>query len=129
MTLVDLIKLGVISTDARAEEAAAAIVDRWHEDRIPGDLYEILGLSHREYQAWTTGGVSLLTIANWQQTSHPPLDVSKPWFKLSGRPGREAVGYLEARIGKKANNRRPKKQKLGNKKPVSTQRYRRIDDL
>jgi hypothetical protein len=95
MTLVDLIKLGLIRTDAMAEKFAADLIDRWHEDQVPGDLYEVLGLSHREYQAWTTGGVSLLTIARWQATSHPPLDVSKPWFKLSGRPPKEVVGYLE----------------------------------
>src|SRR5438067_594533 len=106
MTLIDLIKLGVIRTDARAEEAAAAIVDSWHEDRVPGELHEVLGVSLREYQAWTTGGVSLLTIAKWQQSSHPPLDVSRPWFKLSGRPGQELVGYLEARSTQKRKLRR-----------------------
>ena len=95
MTLIDLIKLGLIKTDALAEKFAADLVDRWHEDKIPGELYEVLGLSPREYQAWTTGAVSLLTIARWQQTSHPPLDFSRPWFKLSGKPPREIVGYLE----------------------------------
>jgi hypothetical protein len=97
MTLLDLIKLGVIKSDAAAERFAADLIDCWHDDRIPGELTEVLGLSPREYQAWTTGGVSLLTIAHWQQTSHPPLDVSKPWFKLTGKPPREEVGYLEAR--------------------------------
>lgn len=111
MTLIDLIKLGVIQTDAKAEEAGAALVDRWHEDRIPGELHDVLGLTPREYQAWTTGGVSLLTIARWQQTSHPPLDAAKPWFRLSGRPGRELVGYLESLTGKKA--RKPHHKKLG----------------
>jgi hypothetical protein len=109
MTLLDLIKLGVIKSDAAAERFAADLVDCWHDDRIPGELTEVLGLSPREYQAWTTGGVSLLTIAHWQQTSHPPLDVSKPWFKLTGRPPREEVGYLEAR-----NSATPKKrQRIG----------------
>jgi len=97
MTLVDLIKLGVIKSDPAAERIAADLVDCWHADMIPGELNEILGLSMREYQAWTTGGVSLLTIAHWQQTSHPALDVSKPWFKIAGKPPREDVGYLEAR--------------------------------
>ena len=94
MTLLDLIKLGLIRTDAQVEKFAADLVDRWHEDLIPGDLNDILGLTPREYQAWATGGVSLLTIAHWQQTSHPPLDLNRPWFKLSGRPGKERVGYL-----------------------------------
>ena len=78
-----------------AEKFAADLIDRWHEDLIPGELHEVLGLSPREYQAWSTGGVSLLTIAHWQQNSHPPLDVSRPWFKISGKPGRELVGYLD----------------------------------
>ena len=95
MTLLDLIKLGLIKSDTAAEKFAADLIDCWHDDKIPGALHEILGLSPREYQAWTTGGVSLLTIARWQQTSHPPLYVSKPWFKLAGKPPREAVGYLE----------------------------------
>jgi hypothetical protein len=97
MTLIDLIKLGVIKSDSAAENAAADLIDRWHEDKIPGELIEVLGLSPREYQAWTTGGVSLLTIAHWQKTSHPPLDVSQPWFKLGGKPPSEKVGYLSAR--------------------------------
>ncbi len=97
MTLIDLIKLSVIKSDAAAEKFAADLTDCWHDDMIPGELNEILGLSPREYQAWTTGGVSLLTIAHWQQTSHPPLDVSKPWFKIAGKPPRERVGYLQDR--------------------------------
>jgi hypothetical protein len=97
MTLLDWIKLRLIATDALAEKYAADLIDRWHEDQIPGELREVLGLSPREYQAWTTGGVSLLTIARWQQTSHPPLDIGKPWFKIAGRPPREQVGYLEDR--------------------------------
>lgn len=101
MTLIDLIKLGLIKTDSMAEKFAADLVDRWHEDKIPGELNEVLGLSTREYQAWTTRQVSLLTIARWHQTSHPPLDVSRPWFKLSGRPPREVVGYLEDRTPRK----------------------------
>jgi hypothetical protein len=48
------------------------------------------GLTQREYQAWTT-----LTIAQWRRLSPPPLDKKKPWFKISGRPGDEKVGYLE----------------------------------
>ncbi len=108
MTLIDLIKLGLVKTESMAEKFAADLVDRWHEDKIPGELNEVLGLSPREYQAWTTGEVSLLTIARWQQTSHPPLDVSRPWFKLSGRPPREVVGHLEDRMPRKS--RRAKKR-------------------
>jgi hypothetical protein len=95
MTLLDWIKLGLIKSDATAERFAADLIECWHADKIPGELNEVLGLSPREYQAWTTGGVSLLTIAHWQRTSHPPLDVSKPWFKVGGKPPREGVGYLE----------------------------------
>jgi hypothetical protein len=101
MTLIDLIKLGLIKSDAVAERFASALVRCWHEDRIPGELNDILGLLPREYQAWTTGRVSLLTIALWQKTSHPPLDTSKPWFKLAGRPPKEIVGYQTDR---KASN-------------------------
>src|SRR6266436_5094306 len=97
MTLIDLIKLGLIKSDRVAEKFSADLIDCWHDDKIPGELTEVLGLSPREYQAWTTGGVSLLTIAHWQQTSHPPLDVSQPWFKLGGKPRHERVGYLSAR--------------------------------
>ena len=103
MTLIDLIKLGLIETDRVAEKFAANLIDRWHNKLIPGELNDVLGLTPREYQAWTTGGVSLLTIAHWHQNSHPPLDASKPWFRLSGRPGNEEVGYLEDkedRLGK-----------------------------
>src|SRR5205823_1569426 len=82
MTFLDWIKLGLIKSDATAERFAADLIGCWHADKIPGELHEVLGLSPREYQAWTTGGVSLLTIAQWQRTSHPPLDVSKPWFKV-----------------------------------------------
>jgi hypothetical protein len=106
MTLLDLIKLGLIKTDAAAEKFAADLIDCWHDDKIPGELNEVLGLSPREYQAWATGGVSLLTIAHWQHTSHPPLDVSKPWFKLSGRPPQEIVGYLEQRAPVNGKRRR-----------------------
>ncbi len=101
MTLIDLIKLEIINSDEAAEKVAADLVDRWHDDRIPGELNDILGLTPREYQAWTTGGVSLLTIAHWHQNSHPPLDTSKPWFKLRGSPGQEVVGYLEEKIARK----------------------------
>ena len=107
MTLIEFIKLGIINSDVKAEEFAAELVEKWHEDRIPGELRDVLGLTPREYQAWTTGGVSLLTIAHWHQTCHPPLDVNKPWFKLSGKPGREVVGYLDsARIRSAARKRR-----------------------
>src|SRR5437016_14612790 len=106
MTLMDLIKLAVIKSDATAEKFAADLIDCWHEDKIPGELHEVLGLSEREYQAWGTGGVSLLTIAHWQQTSHPPLDVSKAWFKLRGKPPREVVGYLEDRPLPKVKRRK-----------------------
>lgn len=97
MTLIDLIKIGLVRTDAQAEAFAERLVDAWHRDLLPGDLHDVLGLSRREYQAWTTGGVSLLTIANWHRNGEPSLDVKKPWFKLSGKPGREKVGYLGAR--------------------------------
>ena len=98
MTLLDLILIGSITTDARAEKVAADLVDAWHEDQLKGELIDILDLSPREYQAWATGGVSLLTIAQWHRDKPPPLDVNKPWFKLSGKPGRERVGYLEDRV-------------------------------
>ena len=77
--LIDWIKLGIISSHAQAEKFADDLVDCWHDGQIPGELQDILGLTHREYQAWTTGGVSLLTIVHWQQSSHPALDASKPW--------------------------------------------------
>src|ERR1051325_5807816 len=99
MTLLDFIKLGIIDSDAKAEEFAADLVERWYDDQIPGELHDVLGLTPREYQSWTAGGVSLLTIARWQQTAHPPLDPAKPWFKISGRPGKESVGYLSDRTG------------------------------
>lgn len=97
MTLIDFIKLGVIKSHEQAEEFAADLVDRWHADEIPGELNDVLGLTHRQYQAWATGHVSLLTIAQWQKSSHPPLDPSRPWFKKSGTPPNETVGYLEDR--------------------------------
>jgi hypothetical protein len=109
MNLIDLIKLGVIKSNAVAEKFAADLIDCWHEDKIPGELTEVLGLSLREYQAWTTGGVSLLTIAHWQQTSHPPLDVTQPWFKLGGKPPHEKVGYLSAR----RNGVKGRRQRVG----------------
>lgn len=105
MTLIDLIKLGLINSDVKAEEFAADLVDRWHEGMIPGGLRDVLGLAPREYQAWTTGEVSLLTIAHWHQTCHPSLDLGKPWFKLSGKPGRETVGYLEDKLASKHKTR------------------------
>jgi hypothetical protein len=105
MTLIDLIKLRLIETDTAAEKFAADLIDRWHQDLVPGDLNDLLGLTPREYQAWTTGGVSLLTIAHWHQNSHPPLDVSRPWFRLSGRPGNEEVGYLEDKKGRMKKSR------------------------
>jgi hypothetical protein len=109
MTLIDLIKLGVLKSDKTAEKFAADLIDRWHDDQIPGELTEVLGLSAREYQAWTTGGISLLTIAHWQRTSHPPLDVSQPWFKLGGKPPNEKVGYLSSRKRK----RKERTERLG----------------
>src|SRR3954453_5097872 len=95
MTALDMIKLGIVNSHDAAEELAETLMDKWHENLIPGELYDVLGLTPREYQAWATGGVSLLTIANWHKTSHPPLDASRPWFKASGTPGSETVGYLE----------------------------------
>ncbi len=112
MTMMDLIKLGIVATHAQAEKMAADLIDCWHNDQIPGELQDILGLTPREYQAWTTGGVSLLTIARWQQTSHPALDPSKPWFKLSGRPGRETVGYLKDKNGLRKKLQRKQIAKL-----------------
>lgn len=106
MTLLDLIKLNLLRTDAQAERFAADLIDRWHEGLIPGELYDVLGLTPREYQAWATGGVSLLTIAQWHQTSHPPLDVNRPWFRLSGPPGRQKVGYLSDRRTSSKNGRK-----------------------
>lgn len=97
MTLLDLIKLGLIKTHSQAEKFSADLVDLWHADQLPGELRDVLGLTSREYQAWTTGGVSLLTIARWHETGHPPLAANRPWFKLSGTPGKEKVGYLEDR--------------------------------
>ena|SRR5437868_15410797 len=111
MNLIDLIKLGIIHSHAQAERLAEDLGDRWHEDRIAGELNDVLGLTSPEYQAWTTGGVSLLTIARWQQTSHPPLDSAKPWFKLSGQPPREVVGYLEATNGLKHGHAKGNKKK------------------
>src|SRR5437667_12361879 len=116
MTLLDLIKLGLIKTNAMAEQFAADLIDQWHNDAIPGDLYDILGLTRREYQAWTTGGVSLLTIAHWQRNSHPPLDPNKPWFKITGKPGQEVVGYLDEKIARKRKLRTTTSRT--NKKPA-----------
>jgi hypothetical protein len=99
MTLLDLILIGSVTTDAQAEKLAADLVDAWHEDQLKGELIDILRLTPREYQAWTTGGVSLLTIAQWHRYgAPPPLDESKLWFKLSGKPGHERVGYMEDRV-------------------------------
>src|SRR5206468_8589156 len=81
-------------------------VDRWHNDQVPGRLQDALGLTPREYQAWTTGGVSLLTIARWRTEGPPPLDADKPWFKLTGRPPHERVGYLEEKTESEKRNRR-----------------------
>ncbi len=111
MTALDMIKLGILQTHEAAEEFAEALVDKWHEDLIPGDLHDVLGLTPREYQAWTTGGVSLLTIARWHKTSHPPLDPSKPWFRTAGKPGVETVGYLsDVTAGAKSAPRETRKQ-------------------
>ena len=114
MTLIDFIKLGIVNSHAQAEKFAADLVDCWHNDQIPGELHDILGLTPREYQAWTTGGVSLLTIAHWQLTSHPALDPGRPWFKLTGQPPRERVGYLEDQEGiRKKRQRRPLSKSKG----------------
>ncbi|MCI0455555.1 MAG: hypothetical protein L0Z62_01080 [Gemmataceae bacterium] len=56
MTLIDLIRVGSVKTEARAEALAADLIDAWHNDELAGELNDILGLSPREYQAWTTGG-------------------------------------------------------------------------
>ena len=109
MTLIDLVKLGLLDSDQKAEEFAADLIDRWHDGLIPGQLRDVLGLTPREYQAWTTGEVSLLTIAQWHQTCHPPLDTSKPWFKISGKPGQETVGYLDDKLGQKHGSTRRRK--------------------
>ncbi len=106
MTLIDFFKLGIINSDSQAERFAADLIDCWHNDQIPGELNDILGLTAREYQAWTTGGVSLLTIAHWQANSHPPLDTSKPWFKVAGRPPREVVGYLDEAMPRSKGGRK-----------------------
>ena len=106
MTLLDLIRLGIIKTNRRAQEFAEDLVDRWHNDQIPGELQDVLGLTPREYQAWTTGGVSLLTIARWRREGPPALDVERPWFKLAGRPPRERVGYLEEKLQTGKRHRR-----------------------
>lgn len=112
MTLMDFIKLGILRTHARAEQFALDIVDRWHDDQIPGELNDVLGLTGREYQAWTTGGVSLVTIARWHTTSHPPLDPSVPWFKISGQPPHELVGYLQEKVKKAKTPNRAKKRRV-----------------
>jgi hypothetical protein len=104
MTLLDLIRLGLVQTNVAAEKYADHLVDCWHRDLISGTLRDVLGLSHREYQAWTTGGVSLLTIARWKTEGSPPLDPKQPWFRISGRPGEEVVGYLD---DQKNSKRRP----------------------
>ena len=106
MTLLDFIKLGIIKTHRTAQEFAEDLVDRWHNDQVPGELRDVLGLTPREYQAWTTGGVSLLTIARWQKEGLPSLDPERPWFKLAGRPPRERVGYLEEKLGSEKRPRR-----------------------
>ena len=98
MTLLDFIQLGIITKERTAQEFAENLVDCWHNDQIPGQLRNVLGLTPREYQAWTTGGVSLLTIARWRKEGSPPLDPKKPWFKLAGRPPQERVGYLEEKL-------------------------------
>ena len=115
MTLIDLVKLELIDSDAKAEEFAADLVDRWHEGRIPGELRDVLGLTPREYQAWTTGEVSLLTIAHWHETSHPPLDTSRPWFRISGKPGRESVGYLDDKLARTRTPRQRANSKKGHR--------------
>jgi hypothetical protein len=116
MTLLDLIRLGIVHTHRSAEKLAADLIDSWHADQLPGDLQDILGLNAREYQAWTTGGVSLLTIGAWRRQSAPELDSDKPWFKLSGRPPREVVGYLEDKVADAKNKPRRKKAPVARRK-------------
>jgi hypothetical protein len=106
MTLLDFIELGIIRTHRTAQEFAEDLVDCWHDDQVPGNLQDALGLTPREYQAWTTGGVSLLTIARWRKEGLPALDLAKPWFKLAGRPPRESVGYLDAKVEADKRKRR-----------------------
>jgi hypothetical protein len=43
MTLLDWIVFGIIKTHAQAEKAAHDVIDLWHDDRIEGDLEDILG--------------------------------------------------------------------------------------
>jgi hypothetical protein len=106
MTLLDFIQLGIIRTHRTAQDFAEDLVDCWHRDQVPGELRDVLGLTPREYQAWTTGGVSLLTIARWRKQGPPSLDAGKPWFKLAGRPPRERVGYLEEKLETEKGKRR-----------------------
>lgn len=108
MTLLDFIQLGIITKDRTAQQFAEDLVDRWHNDQIPGELRDVLGLTPREYQAWTTGGVSLLTIARWRKEGPPPLDPKKPWFKLAGRPPQESVGHLEEKLEKTKRKKPPR---------------------
>lgn len=105
MTLLDFIRLGIIKTHRMAQAFAEDLVDRWHNDQVPGRLQDALGPTPREYQAWTTGGVSLLTIARWRKEGAPPLDPERPWFKLAGRPPRERVGYVEEKPESEKGNK------------------------
>jgi hypothetical protein len=113
MTLLDFIQLGIITKDRMAQEFAEDLVDCWHKDQLSGQLHDVLGLTPREYQAWTTGGVSLLTIARWRKEGPPLLDPQKPWFKLSGRPPQESVGYLEEKLEMTEGKKRPRSRARG----------------
>lgn len=113
MTLLDFIQLGIITKDRTAQEFAESLVDCWHKDQVPGQLCDVLGLTPREYQAWTTGGVSLLTIARWRKEGPPPLDPKKPWFKLAGRPPQESVGYLEEKLEMTKRKSHPRPRSRG----------------
>lgn len=106
MNLLDFVELGIIKTHRAAQRFAEDLVDRWHDDQVAGELRDVLGLTPREYQAWTTGGVSLLTIARWRKEGLPPLDPKKAWFKLTGRPPRERIGYLEATLPTRQEKRK-----------------------
>ena len=44
MTLMDLIKLGLIDSDVKAQEFAVDLVDRWHDGLIPSGMRDVLGL-------------------------------------------------------------------------------------
>lgn len=119
LSLLDLIKANLVRTDAQAERFAEVLIENWHTDKIAGELYALIGVNHREYQAWKTGNVSLLTIARWQKNGYPPLDPDRPWFKLSGSPGSEKVGYLEDKpVRRVAPGRKPQTKRVAKVQPL-----------